>query len=138
MAYSQKEIDESINKICERIENGEALRNVLKDKGMPSSQTFFKWLLEDEKKSKQYAFACEMRAENMFEDMLNIADDSSQDEIITKDGNIMFNSEFAQRSRLRVDTRKWALSKLNPKKFGDSQKLTLEGGEKPITISFED
>ena len=74
----------------------------------------------------------------MFEDIIDIADDSSQDRIVNEDGKEVMNSEFVQRSRLRVDARKWALSKLNPKKYGDASRLTLEGGDKPIQIDFTD
>ena len=33
-----------------------------------------------------------------------------------------------------VDARKWYLSKLNPKKYGDKIETTIEGGEKPVNI----
>ena len=37
------------------------------------------------------------------------------------------NGEAIQRSRLRVDARKWLLSKLAPKKYGDKIETTLQG-----------
>jgi len=49
----------------------------------------------------------------MFEDMLQIADDGSRDRVMV-DGKLRVDNEVAARSRLRVDTRRWALSKLAP------------------------
>ncbi len=42
-----------------------------------------------------------------------------------KDGKKALDHEHVQRSRLRVDTRKWAAGKLAPKRYGD--KLNLGG-----------
>jgi len=132
MAYSQEEIEFCFSSICTRIGKGEALRNILKDSEMPVSQTFYKWLDSDKNKSIQYARATELRADNIFEDIIDIADDNRKDLQTDKDGNERTNSDVIQRSRLMVDARKWYLSKLNPKKYGDKIETTLEGGEKPI------
>jgi len=137
MAYSEKQKNDIFNYIFDEISNGRALRNVLKDEGMPSSRTFDKWLEEDEEKVKRYVRACEKRADHIFEEIIEIADDSSRDTIINKDGLETMNSEFVQRSRLRVDARKWIASKLNPKKYGDKTSIDHSGETKTI-ISFED
>ena len=131
MAYSNKEIDKIFKEILTSIEKGMALRTILKDSNMPSSQTFYKWLDEDKDKTKQYARATELRAENIFEDILDIADNNTKD-IITKEGEERVNNDVIQRSRLMVDARKWYLSKLNPKKYGDKIETTLQGGDNPI------
>jgi len=124
MAYSEKDIEEIFSTILERIEKGEALRQILKEEKMPSSQTFYVWIEEDKVKSKRYARATELRADAIFEDILDIADDSSHDIIKDKEGNEKINTEFVQRSRLKVDARKWIVAKLNPKKYGDKIDVT--------------
>lgn len=129
MAYKEKDIIALFDSICQRIEEGEALRTILKDNEMPSSRTFFKWLDEDEEKVKQYARAKEIYAEGVFEDIILISDGSGDDVIIDEDGKENINHHVIQRDRLRTDTRKWALSKLNPKKYGDKVDLTT-GGDK--------
>jgi hypothetical protein len=57
----------------------------------------------------------------MFEELLEIADDGSNDWTIrtNKSGDEyeVANTEVVQRSRLRIDVRKWYLSKVLPKKF---------------------
>ena len=131
MAYSLEEKKYIFNLIIEDIEKGKALRTILKSEDTPSSQTFYIWLEEDEGKSKRYARACETRADAIFEDILDISDNNTHD-IITKDGEERTNNDVIQRSRLMVDARKWYLSKLNPKRYGDKIETTLEGGDKPI------
>lgn len=123
--------------ICNRIAEGESVRDIVKDNKMPSSSTIFRWLLDDSKKEfwEQYEKARNIQAELMFEELLNIADNGENDWVQRqgKDEAEWWqqNGEAIQRSRLRVDTRKWYLSKVLPKKYGD--KLTHEGDkENPI------
>lgn len=120
MAYSPEEIEEKFSDILNLIsQDGLSLRDALMQGNMPSSQTFYKWIDEDEEKSKRYARACEGRAESIFEEILDIADESHSDKKVLDDGREVTDSEVVQRSRLRVDARKWVLSKMNPKKYGD-------------------
>lgn len=134
-----KEIADSI---CEGISMGSSIRTVCAPESMPAISTFYKWLREHEEFSKQYARACEERTEAMAEDILDIADDGTNDYITreNKDGveYEVVNSDAIQRSRLRVDTRKWLMSKMKPKKYGDKVDVT-SGGEKitsaPLIIS---
>jgi len=143
MAYSATQIDEIFNSIIQRIELGESLRSILKDENMPSSQTFYIWINDDESKSKQYARATEIRADLIFDEMIEIADDGTNDftkKLLSEIEVEMLNSEHLQRSRLRIDTRKWILSKMNPKKYGDKLDLTTKDKElpQPTTIVFKD
>lgn len=134
MAYSEDQIDTIFKRIINAISiDNMSLRAALRMDGMPASETFFKWIDADKDKMIQYARACEERADNIFEEILEIADDSSNDVRITEDGIQTVNSEFVQRSKLRVDARKWMLGKMNPKKYGDRSTTTLEIEEvKPI------
>jgi hypothetical protein len=67
------------------------------------------------------------------DEALEIADETSDDWITTEDGKKILDHEHVQRSRLRVDTRKWAASKLAPKKYGDKFQHVGEGGG-PIRV----
>jgi hypothetical protein len=102
---------------------------------MPAQSTVYLWLLNPDMKefSEKYARARATQAEVMFDELLEIADDSSEDLLITKMGP-MENKEFVNRSRLRVDTRKWYLSKVLPKKFGEKLDLTTDGKPLPTPI----
>ena len=140
MAYTDKDKDNIFEYVCQEIEKGKALRNVLKDENMPSTSTFYQWLDNDEVKAKQYARATEVRADIIFDDILAIADENTNDTSINENGIEVVNNDVIQRSRLRIDARKWVLSKLNPKKFGDKTDIT-SGGEKiqnmPTSIQVE-
>lgn len=127
MAYSEENIEATFKLIIQRLEEGKALRTILKEPTFPSSQTFYKWLEESEDKSKQYAHACNLRAEAIFDEIIAIADDSSEDELVDEKGNVSLNKEFVARSRLKIDARKWVASKLNPKKFGDKIQQEMSG-----------
>ena len=116
MEYSAKEKQTKFDAICDIIISGKSLRTAL-SKVKLSSQTFFVWIREDETMSKQYARATVERAELMFEDMLDIADKAPK-LTNTKFGTTVDTGDI-QHKRVKIDTRKWALSKMNPKKYGN-------------------
>jgi hypothetical protein len=115
MAYSE----EKFNDIIAFIEDGLSLRKAA-IKGGISTRSFYDWIEKDVELQQQYARATISRADSIFEEILDIADDSSGDKKYTENGEVM-DSEYVQRSRLRVDARKWAVSKMNPKKYGEKQ-----------------
>ena len=127
MAYTVEEKEKVFNSIISDIENGASLRSVLRKDKMPSSSTFFIWIEEDVNKSKQYVRATELRAENMFEDILSIVDENTNDTITLDDGREIVNNDVIQRARLRMDARKWMLGKMHPKKYGDKLDVTSDG-----------
>jgi hypothetical protein len=134
MAYTAEEIEDRFSFIIGEIEKGKALRTILKLDNTPSSRTFFKWLDKDDSKVKRYARSTKLRADCMFEDLIHIADENHKDVTTTSEGAKRTDSDVIARARLRVDTRKWYLSKLNPKKYGDKVETTIEGGDKPVNI----
>lgn len=128
--------------ICERIADGESLRSICLDDAMPAKSSVFKWLREHEAFSDHYARAREAQADSLADEMLDIADDGSNDWMERKDrqGKSIGweeNGEAIGRSRLRLDARKWIASKLKPKKYGD--RTTLAGDDSAplqIGVSF--
>lgn len=118
--------------ICFRVSEGESLREICRDEKMPARSSVHKWLLENEKFSDQYAKAYDLHAADKFDEMFEIADDGSNDwmERQNEKGEVigeMLNHEHVQRSRLRIDTRKWALARMAPKKYGD--RIAVAGDE---------
>ena len=122
-------------KICRRLAEGESLRAICADKAMPSISTVMGWLFDGNHGdfSEQYARAREAQAEVRADEIVDIADDASGDFAADKDGKLVVNSEHIQRSRLRVDARKWIAAKLLPKRYGD--KLDLGG---TVGLRWED
>lgn len=129
--------------ICKRLSEGESLRQICKDKNMPVQSTVYLWLLDENKKefSEKYAAARNSQAEVLFDEILEIADDGTNDYMAREldSGTIeVLNSEHIQRSRLRVDTRKWYLSKVLPKKYGEKIDVDHSNkGEKFIFVPTE-
>lgn len=115
-------------RICAELAMGRSLRFVCRSDDMPGLETVFRWLREKPDFREQYAQAKSESADALVEEMIDIADDGTNDFIETEDG-VRFNSEHVQRSRLRVDTRKWIASKLKPKKYGE--RLDMNHGVQP-------
>ena len=128
--------------ICERIADGISLREICRTEDMPSKAAVFRWLAAHAEFRDQYARAREAQADALADELLDIADDGDNDWMERKgeDGQSLGwreNGEAIQRSRLRVDTRKWIASKLKPKKYGD--KLAVGGDEEgsPVKVVAE-
>ena len=130
--FSQEAFDE----ICERIANGESLRSICASDGMPNKASVFRWMAGEEAQPlrDQYARARDAQADTLFDEILDIADDASGDLIETEDGGTRLNAEHVQRSRLRIDARKWMAGKLRPKVYGD--RLELDG-KVGLTVTLE-
>lgn len=138
MAYSEKQKTDILNKVCKRIIEGEAVRNILKEKDMPDFTTWLKWM-KDEEKAKQYAHAMELRAEHMFEEILKIAD-TPQDGITIKEterGTEITKGDMIQHRRLQIDARKFMLAKMMPKKYGDRIDLNAINTNLNVEVSDE-
>lgn len=123
--YSQ----ELAARICGELVEGRSLRAICREEDMPCTASVFLWLIQHPEFSDQYARAREAQADSLADELLDIADDSTNDWIDreTRSGRIIrvVDEEAIGRSRLRVDTRKWIASKLKPKKYGE--KLELGG-----------
>ena len=90
--------------------------------------TFIGWTVEDAALAESYTRARETLIERMAAETLAIADAPVGS---TEHGTT--DSGAVQKQRLQVDTRKWLLSKLAPKKYGD--KVTLAGDEEnPLRV----
>jgi hypothetical protein len=106
---------------------------------MPDVRTVYRWLAINEDFRHQYALAREDQADTLADEIIDIADDSKHDIMIVTnpDGSEreVENREVVNRSRLRVDARKWVASKLKPKKYGDA--MIHKGDEtSPISVKI--
>lgn len=118
------------NAICVLISEGMSLRKIEKLPNMPSKRAMLYWLAAamNDKENKveselvtflhQYTRAREMQADVLAEECIDIADDSTFDSM-EENGKLSVNFEHIQRDKLRVDSRKWYVGKLNPKKYSE-------------------
>jgi hypothetical protein len=94
--------------ICERLASGESLRAICKPADMPGESTVRGWVVEDrEGFSAQYTRSRDLGLDCVADEVIEIADEADD----------------AAKGRLRFDARRWYLSKLAPKRYGD--KLAL-------------
>lgn len=110
------------DEICSQLAEGVSLRSVCKAEGMPDKSTVFRWLRLYPEFRDQYTRAKEESADALVEEILDIADNGSNDWMADNDKDnpgYKTNGEAINRSRLRVDTRKWIASKMKPKKYGE-------------------
>lgn len=128
MAYSKQEREDIFNTIFDLIESGKSLRFAL-SKIPLSSKSFYEWIEEDADKVKQYARALDERTELKFESIeMDYMEEPQRD---PETGKI--DSAWVALQRLKIDSKKWELGKLKPKKYGD--KLHHSGDkDNPIII----
>lgn len=112
---------ELAEKICEQIAHGKSLRAICAEDDMPSTSTVCKWLNENQEFSEQYARARDRQADYYFEEIVEIAD------------NVEADSAAVAKARLQVDARKWTLSKLAPKKYGEKTELDVKSSDGSMT-----
>jgi len=117
--------------VCRETAEGKSLRSICENKDLPHRRTIMYWLQDDDKTDffHRYTRAKLIRAECMADDLLDIADDSVNDymEMQKEEGAapvLAYNKENVNRTRIRVDTRKWYLGKVLPKVYGDALKLS--------------
>jgi len=113
--------DRLVDELCQRLSQGVSMRSVCRDDDMPCMATIWRWLRENDNFAKRYTAAKQESADAMIEDILAISDQDDEE-------------ESTNRSRLRVDTRKWIAAKLRPEKYSEKLDLTPSGGTVKITI----
>lgn len=129
-------------RICMRLIDGESLRQICDDEKMPGRTTVKRWLAKGSSEKAdpmyrdfrtQYAHAREIQAEMLVDEILEIADDSRND-WMERHGYRMPDPEAIQRSKVRIEARKWLAAKLLPKLYGD--RLSV-GGDSDHPIQHE-
>lgn len=114
--------------ICKMLAGGLTLRQVGSRRLMPPESTIRSWALNLQHPfAAQYTRARELGYHGMADEIVDIADDGTNDWMERKQGDdtiTVVDHEHISRSKLRIDTRKWLLSKALPKVYGD--KSTVE------------
>jgi transposase-like protein len=114
--------------ICSKISEGITLSEICREEGMPSRGTVYNWLNDAENQSfiEHFARARDLGFDAIAEECLEIADDTTQDTVQTVYGPKP-DTEWIQRSKLRVETRLKLLAKWSPKKYVESVNLNHGG-----------
>ena len=113
--------------ICERVSQGEPVRKICRDEGMPSRATVYRWLLDNEDFQAAYAMAMQCRIDDMADECLEIADDASRDMTLDETGDVpvmVLDKEHVARTKLRLAERHWWLACISPRKYGRTPDLS--------------
>lgn len=117
--------------ICDLLAGGLSLREICRRDDMPAQSTVYLWVSNDTGGfSERYTRAREAQAHFLADEILEIADDGSNDWTERQQGEdtiTVVDHEHIQRSKVRIDARKWLMSKMAPKRYGD--KLAVTGAD---------
>lgn len=117
-----------IDQVCELIADGASLRSICEREDMPDRRNIMRAIAKNEAWAAQYTQACALRTEAWADDIVYAAS-TPQEGIRTKvgpKGTETITGDMVERSRLEVDAKKWIVSKLLPKKYGD--RLNVDHG----------
>lgn len=127
-ARTQQEIHDTFHRICEDISNGMIAIKAIKKHGF-STPYFYDLMLKNKDFASAYARAKESLVEVMANEILDIAEEDSR---VTDKGNV--DPAFVNNQKLRIDTRKWLLSKIAPRKYGD--RVAIAGvDDAPLSVN---
>lgn len=124
-SYTQKIADE----ICERIAQGEPLRQICRDEHMPGWVTVYEWLKKYDDFAEHFARARELGHDAIAEEALEIANTPLMGEEFEEDGEKVKikRSDMLGHRKLQIETRLKLLAKWSPKKYGDRQQVEMSG-----------
>jgi len=107
--------------ICARLASGESLLQVCRDEGMPPESTVRRWVADDrEGFSAKYAHARDIGLDHQADRIIEIAD----------------TEEDPAKARVMIDARKWHLSKMAPKRYGEKTTTEITGqGGGPVQVA---
>lgn len=125
--YTKEKADE----ICEQLALGNSLRTVCEMKDMPSIATVFKWMRENSEFLKQYGHAKEESAEALNEVVLDLGDKAIAH---AEEADVKASNAVVSAYKLKSDNLKWYMSKMKPKKYGDSIDVTSDHKALPTPI----
>ena len=129
-----KYTEELCSTICTRITNGESLRNICREAGMPTLDTIYRWIGRYPSFSEQYTRAREEQADTLADEIQALSDEAPP-MVLGKYGEVI-DTGWLQWQKQRIDARKWVASKLKPKKYGD--RVSLAGdAENPLQTSVQ-
>ena len=125
-------------KICGELAEGKSLVSICKPEDMPCVRVVYDWLIKHPDFMQLYNRAREDQADTLADEIIDIADDSARDVWIDKDGLEVVNHEVINRSRLRVDARKWVAAKLKPMKYGERLNVDATVRHPPLIQEIKD
>jgi hypothetical protein len=125
--------------ICALLGDNMKLHDICRETRFPSAATVYRWLIEYPDFRKAYDCALQAKFDARSEEIIAIADDASRDFIQEPDAEgiltVRPNKELLERTKLRIETRKWQMQKELPHKYADTQPITISS---PVSVEKPD
>ena len=129
MARESSYTEEKADLICEWIASGKTLNKLCQVNPDINRATVYRWFKSIPEFKEKYEEARTFQWETWYDEIIDIGNDGSKDLLQGPKGPVS-NHAAVQRSKLQTDDRKWLLSKLLPKRFGDKPEGEKPEGEK--------
>ena len=117
----ERPVEEVMGEVCARVVEGDSLRTVARDMGLPVAR-FMTWVASDDERRGMYEGALRLRADELVHESLGVADNNTVEmcDVRLKDGSMAQVPVAAdpQRDSLRVKTRLAAAGLWDRKRFG--------------------
>lgn len=118
--------EEKALEICELVADGQSINKISKMPGMPTRSTILKWFRDVPEFSIMYARAKEIGFEVLADEIIDLSDAAEN-----------IKAEELRRHQLMIDTRKWLLAKLQPRKYGDRVTQEIVGNKEEAPVQVE-
>ncbi|EPC0065457.1 DNA-binding protein [Escherichia coli] len=116
--------EEKALEICELVADGQSINKISKMSGMPTRSTILKWFRDVPEFSDMYIRAKEIGFEVLADEIIDIADAAEN-----------IKTEELRRHQLMIETRKWLLAKLQPRKYGERVTQEIVGdASNPVQV----
>lgn len=139
--YSEERKAQIKDEICQRIANGETLRSICREEGMPIWSAIYKWQEADEDFRVRFARARDLGFDAIAEEALEIANTPCDGQIITSKewGDEIKTEDMLGHRKLQIETRLKLLAKWSPKKYGERiDHTSSDGSMSPKGKSLDD
>ncbi|MDS1650684.1 DNA-binding protein [Escherichia coli] len=118
--------EEKALEICELVADGQSINKISKMPGMPNRSTILKWFRDVPEFSTMYARAKEIGFEVLADEIIDLAD-----------AEVNTDKDQLRRHQLMIDTRKWLLAKLQPRKYGERVTQEIVGNKEEAPVQVE-
>jgi hypothetical protein len=118
--------EEKALEICELVADGQSINKISKMPGMPNRSTILKWFRDVPEFSTMYARAKEIGFEVLADEIIDLAD-----------AEVNTDKDQLRRHQLMIETRKWLLAKLQPRKYGERVTQEIVGNKEEAPVQVE-
>ncbi|WAX22777.1 hypothetical protein MAJJADAN_00015 [Pseudomonas phage Amjad_SA] len=141
MQFTESDKARIKRQLCERIAEGEPLRAICREEGMPAWRTVYLWREEDKEFDTAIAHARHIGFDAIAEDALIIADTPQIGQIVTSKewGDEIKQEDMLGHRKLQFEARLKLLAKWDPKRYGERVDHTSSDGSmspKPTVIEL--